>query len=130
MWTTAVTLKNSAFSHMIITVISNSFFKQHWPTDLFDGKALCSILNRSKGKAVLVTVHEGPQGCETSRLPHFLDNQLTDGGEVVGSTRRPVFTPRKIPGTHFCWRLSRPQGHSANVNPMTSSGFEPATFGL
>jgi hypothetical protein len=22
------------------------------------------------------------------------------------------FTPRKIPGTHFCWRLSRTQGHS------------------
>jgi hypothetical protein len=24
-----------------------------------------------------------------------------------------TFTPRKIPGTHFCYRLSRPQGHSA-----------------
>jgi hypothetical protein len=24
----------------------------------------------------------GPQGCETSRLPQFLDNRLTDGGEV------------------------------------------------
>jgi hypothetical protein len=23
-----------------------------------------------------------PQGCETSRLPHFLDNRLTDGGEI------------------------------------------------
>jgi hypothetical protein len=27
--------------------------------------------------------------------------------------RRPPFTPRKIPGTHFRQRLSRPQGHSA-----------------
>jgi hypothetical protein len=26
---------------------------------------------------------EGPWGCETSRLLHFLDNRLTDGGEVV-----------------------------------------------
>jgi hypothetical protein len=26
---------------------------------------------------------------------------------------RPLFTPRKIPGTHFCQRLIRPQGHSA-----------------
>jgi hypothetical protein len=26
---------------------------------------------------------------------------------------RPPFTPRKIPGTHFCYRLRRPQGHSA-----------------
>jgi hypothetical protein len=25
----------------------------------------------------------GPYGTETSRLPHFLDNRITDGGEVV-----------------------------------------------
>jgi hypothetical protein len=55
-----------------------------------------------KGKAISVTGRGGPQGCETSRLPHFLDNRLTDGGEVVSLTRRPPFTPRKIPGTHFC----------------------------
>jgi hypothetical protein len=47
------------------------------------------------------------------RLPYFLDNRLTDGDEVVSLTRRPPFTLRKIPGTHFCWRLSGPQGHSA-----------------
>jgi hypothetical protein len=40
-------------------------------------------------------------------------NQLTDGAEFVSLTRRPQFTPRKILGTHFCWRLSRPQSHSA-----------------
>jgi hypothetical protein len=61
---------------------------------------------------VSVTGREGPEGCETSRLPHFLDSRLTDGGEVVSLTRRPPFTARKIPGTHFCYRLSRPQGHS------------------
>jgi hypothetical protein len=48
-----------------------------------------------------------------SSLPHFsLDSRLTVGGEV-SLTRRPPFTPRKIPGTHFCQRLSRLQGHSA-----------------
>jgi hypothetical protein len=52
-------------------------------------------------------------GCETSRLPHFPDNRLTDEGEVVSLTRRPPFTPRKFSGTHFCQRLSRTQGHSA-----------------
>jgi hypothetical protein len=56
----------------------------------------------SKGKAIRVTGREGPYGSETSRLPHFLDNRLTDSGEVVSLTRRPPFTPRKIPGTHFC----------------------------
>jgi hypothetical protein len=39
------------------------------------------------GKAIPVT------GCETSRLPHFLDNRLIDGGKVVSLTRRPLFTP-------------------------------------
>jgi hypothetical protein len=46
-----------------------------------------------KGKAIPVTGRGGPQGCETSRLPHFLDNRLTDGGEIVSLTRRPLFTP-------------------------------------
>jgi hypothetical protein len=36
-----------------------------------------------------VTSRGGPWGCETSRLPHFLDNLLTDGGEVVSLARRP-----------------------------------------
>jgi hypothetical protein len=44
-------------------------------------------------KATPVTSHEGPSGCETSRLPHFLDKQLIDGGKVVSLTRRPLFTP-------------------------------------
>jgi hypothetical protein len=55
-----------------------------------------------KVKAVSVTGHEGPYVCETSRLPHILDNWLTDGGEVVSITYWPPFTPRKIPGIHFC----------------------------
>jgi hypothetical protein len=42
-----------------------------------------------------------------------LDNPLTDGGEVVSLMRWPPFTPRKIHGTHFCYRLSRSQGHNA-----------------
>jgi hypothetical protein len=55
-----------------------------------------------KGKAIPVTGREGPSGCETSRLLYFLDNRLTDGGKVFSHTRRPPFTSRKIPGTHFC----------------------------
>jgi hypothetical protein len=46
-----------------------------------------------KIKAIPVTGRGGPWGSETSRLPHFLDNRLTDGGEVVSPTRRPPFTP-------------------------------------
>jgi hypothetical protein len=53
----------------------------------------------------IVTGCEDRYGCETSRLPHFLDSRFTDGGEAVSLTFRPTFTTRKIPGT-------RPQGHS------------------
>jgi hypothetical protein len=57
---------------------------------------------KGKGQAIPVTGCGGPQGCETSRLPHFLDCRLTDGGEVFSLTCRLLFTPRKITGTHFC----------------------------
>jgi hypothetical protein len=62
-----------------------------------------SISNKKvKDKAVSAISRGGPQGCETSRLSHFLDNRLTHGGEVVSLTRRPPFTTRKIPGRNFC----------------------------
>jgi hypothetical protein len=66
----------------------------------------------------------------------FLDNRLTDDGEVVSLMRRAPFTPGKIPGNHFCQRVSRPQGHSAAgritsiENQIISSGIETATFRL
>jgi hypothetical protein len=39
---------------------------------------------------------------EKSRLKHFLDNRLTDSGEVVSLMPRLSFTLRKIYDTHFC----------------------------
>jgi hypothetical protein len=50
-----------------------------------------------EGKSLPVIGRGGSQGCEKSRLPHFLDNRLTDGGEVVSPTRagRP-FPPGKF----------------------------------
>jgi hypothetical protein len=32
----------------------------------------------------------------------FSGIRLTDGGKAVSPTRRPLFAPRKIPGTHLC----------------------------
>jgi hypothetical protein len=68
---------------------------------------------RTEVKKVFVAGRGGPQRCETSRLPHFLYNRLTNGGEAGSLMRRPPFNPRKIPGTQFCYRLSRLQCHSA-----------------
>jgi hypothetical protein len=60
------------------------------------------LMQLKKDKAIPVTGCEGQEGCEMTRLPHFLDNWLTNGSEVVSLTRWPPFTPRKIPGTHIC----------------------------
>jgi hypothetical protein len=51
--------------------------------------------------AILVTDLRAPYGCETSRLPHFLENRLIDGGEVVSLKHRPPCISRKITGTHL-----------------------------
>jgi hypothetical protein len=48
---------------------------------------------RKKVKVIPVTGCGDPQGCETSRLPHFLDSLLTDGGEVVSLTCQLFFSP-------------------------------------
>jgi hypothetical protein len=54
-----------------------------------------------KVKVVPVTCREIPQDCDKLRLLHYVDNRLTDGGEIVSLTRRPTFIPRNLLGTHF-----------------------------
>jgi hypothetical protein len=54
---------------------------------------------KKRGKAVL-GANRAVRHAEAP--PHFLDNRLTDGVKVVSLIHRPPFTPRKIPGTHFC----------------------------
>jgi hypothetical protein len=48
------------------------------------------------------------------RIPHYLSNGLTDGGEDNILTRRPRSTPQKhyfsSSGTHSSYKLSKPQG--------------------
>jgi hypothetical protein len=80
-----------------------------------------------EGKSISVTRRAGSYGCETSRLPHFLQNRLTIGGEVVILMRLPSFTLKKIPDTHFCSEADSSQGLKS---PITSSGIEPATIRL
>jgi hypothetical protein len=58
-----------------------------------EGHRPLRISNSKKNTAIPVTGRGGPWGCERSKLPHFLDNRLTDGGEVVSLTRRLLFTP-------------------------------------
>jgi hypothetical protein len=67
------------------------------------------------------------------RFPDFLTTAHY-GGKFVILTHGPHLPPGHSPGIPFCYRLSRPQGHSAirriyvNENSMTLSGIEPTTF--
>jgi hypothetical protein len=83
------------------------------------------------------TGHGGPQGSEMSRLPHFLDNQLTDGGEVVSLMHWPPFTPLRrflviisVRGRVNPWATVCLKELGELKNPVTSLGIEPATFWL
>jgi hypothetical protein len=61
------------------------------------------ILPNSLLQPVFVVTGLGnPKFCETSRIPHCIDNRIAEGGEVVSLTLRSPFTPRKSPGTNLC----------------------------
>jgi hypothetical protein len=73
------------------------------------------------------------------RIPYCLDNLLIDGGKVVSPAHLPRSALQKhyfsVSGTHFCQRLSEPQGlvrpeGLGKLKKFTSSGLEPSTFRL
>jgi hypothetical protein len=54
---------------------------------------LCFISDTDNIETTRVIDLGSPQGCESSRLLHFVDSRLTDGPDVVSLTYRPPFTP-------------------------------------
>jgi hypothetical protein len=71
-----------------------------------------SFIYLYKGYASYIHISRGYMKHKRLRTT-VVDNRLTDGSEVFSLMRQPPFTPRKIPGTHFCKTMIRPQGHSA-----------------
>jgi hypothetical protein len=85
---------------------------EEWNLYLVPIRPLLQISLKVKAKLTLYRPWR-PLGLREVQPPTLSDIRLIDGGKVVGPLPRPLFTPRKIPGSHFCLRMSRPQGHSA-----------------
>jgi len=64
------------------------------------------------GKAVPLQAWSGPEGSRKLRFPNFMTT-AQDSGKVVSLTHRPPLPIGNAPGTHFCLKMSQPQGHSA-----------------
>jgi hypothetical protein len=52
-------------------------------------KPINANVNKQKGKSILVTGYGDPLSCEKSRHSSFLNNQFTDGSEVVSAPYAP-----------------------------------------
>jgi hypothetical protein len=81
-----------------------------------------SVIIKKKGKAFPLQAWSGPEGSRKLRFPDYMTT-AQDGGKVVNLTLRPTLPPGNAPGTHFCSRLSRPQGHSAIGRIMSMENF-------
>ena len=57
----------------------------------------------------------GPRCPQVPRKLGFSDyvTMAQDDGKIASLTHRPLLHPGNNPGTHFFWRLSRPQGFSS-----------------
>jgi hypothetical protein len=70
-----------------------------------------------------VTGLDRPTGFQEVEAPRFQDNRHMKVVRLSAIRTGRVYPPGNIPGTHFCLRLSRPQGHSATdrIIPMKNS---------
>jgi hypothetical protein len=68
-------------------------------------------------KAFPLQAWSDPEGSRKLRFSDFMTT-AQEGGKVVSLTHRPTLPPGNTPGTHFCYRLIRPQGHSATGRVM------------
>jgi hypothetical protein len=73
---------------------------------------MCRKGEGKKGKAVPLQAWSDSEGYRKLSFPDFL-TRAQNGGKIVRLTHRPHLPPGNTPGTHFCYRLSRRQGHRA-----------------
>ena len=112
-------------NYFTIHILVTAFVSKNSYTFKFSLEVIKQLIGRlmrltckGKGKAVPLEAWSDPEG---SRNLRYLDFMTTaqDGGKVVSRTHRPPLPPENTLGTHFCQRLSRPEGHSATGGIMS-----------
>ena len=96
-----------------------------------DSIILGSTHKTVKRQSSHITDRAGPEGSRKLWLPDFSTAAQYDGRRSALRTGRLYSI--NIPGTHFHYGLSRPQGHGLEMslkNPMTPPGIDPGTFRL
>ena len=107
-------LSATLYSMQILQAVS-----QHiWRVSFCNGKMRLGLVEGLRGKAVPLQAWSGPEVSRNLRFPYFM-RTAQDGGKIVSLTHRPPLPPGNTPGTNFCQRLSRPQGHSATGRIVT-----------
>jgi hypothetical protein len=76
-------------SNTRITGVTEHLILRYFIVLMITVNFICDKLK--KGKTTPVTGCGGLYGCETSTIPHFLDNRLTHGGNALNLTCRPPF---------------------------------------
>jgi len=89
-----------------------SLLRAHEPSFQLSKQPIHFKETQKKGKAVPLQAWSGPEGSGKLRFPDFMTT-AQNSGKVVRLMHRPPLPPGNVPGTHFCWRLSRAPGHSA-----------------
>jgi hypothetical protein len=80
-----------------------------------------------KCKAILLGASKGPESYRRLRLPDFKTVSKWKVARLSALSTGRLYTPGNIPGTHFCYRLSRTQDHSAaarNIHFLYTMSFE------
>jgi hypothetical protein len=71
-------------TNMCFPSVSIHIHSPQWQAEIATG-TIYRIPSKGNGKVIQVTGREGPEGCETLRFPHFLDQRWPTGGPRAGS---------------------------------------------
>jgi hypothetical protein len=91
-------------------------------------------LQHVKKQSNPITGLDRPTGFQEVQVTRFLDSRHLKVVRLSAIRTGRLYPPGNLPGTHFCWRLSRPQGRSASERIMsikisvTPSGIETGPF--